>query len=154
MGNMRILPLLLMLVLMASGRGTSWQASDCGKSVTYENHNQVDPPAIMLREASGIAVDKEGVVVPGVCVAAFTEKEHSLVSTIMTDQGGKFRFDKLPKGDYRLVVKYAGFCTANVPLKLDPQSSQKTRQSKQLVVQLRLGGYDECSFAEYKSYSR
>lgn len=151
---MRVLALLLELALMASGGTTSWQANDCGKQVGYENRNQVDPPVIMLQEVSGLAVDKDSVVVSGVCVAVFTEKDHLLVSTVTTDQSGKFRFDNLLKGDYRLVVKYAGFCPANIPLQLNPQSSQKTRQPKRLVVQLRLSGYDECSFAEYKSLSR
>lgn len=151
---MRVFALLPILVLMASRGATSWQANDCGKQATYENRNQVDPPAVVLREISGIAVDKDGVVIPGVCVTVFTEKDHLLVSTVTTGQGGKFRFDQLLKGDYRLIVKYAGFCPANIPLKLDPQFPRKTKPPKQLVVQLRLSGYDECSFAEYKSFSR
>lgn len=151
---MQTLTLLFVAVLMASEKSASWQTNDCGRQVVYENRNQVDPTAISLQDVSGIAMDKDGVVVSGVCVAVFTEKDHLLASTIATDQGGKFRVDKLPKGDYRLVVKYAGFCTANIPIKFNPQASQKTKQSKQLVVQLRLSGYDECSFAEYKSFSR
>jgi hypothetical protein len=54
---MRVLALLLALTPMASEGAISWQASEYGKPVTYENRNHVDPPVIMLQEVSGNTVD-------------------------------------------------------------------------------------------------
>lgn len=151
---MRTLLLLLAVLLIVAKEPAFGQVDNCGKQVTYENRNQADPTAIKLGEVSGIAVDKDGVVIPDVCIAIFTEESRLLVSTTTTDRDGKFKIDRLLKGDYRLVAKYAGFCTANISFKLNPRPLQKAKRSKQLVVQLRLKGLDECSFVEYKSFSQ
>ena len=52
----------------------------------------------------------------GASVSLFTEDGHKLVATVISDKDGKFRFDKVEKGLYRVVARVAGLCTANIPI--------------------------------------
>src|ERR1051326_7188322 len=106
----------------------------------YENHNQIDYGPLRIAKLRGIAKDSQGLPVPDVLVLLFSEKEHKLIAQSKTDSKGAFGLESVHSGRYRLVLKYAGFCSANVPVDLKLRS----RRKKGLVVQMRPAGIDEC----------
>ena len=70
-------------------------------AATYVNENQPDPAPLKLREVGGKVRGLGGEAMPRATVLLFTELEHALVATVITDRDGKFRFSKVDKGLYR-----------------------------------------------------
>lgn len=97
--------------------------------MTYEIEN---PPNLLLevKRIRGLAVDPTATVIPGIALGLYTESEpHRLLAAATTDEKGKFDFGKsIPPGDYRLIAKYPGLCTANVPIQLSRKGSGKEIQ--------------------------
>jgi hypothetical protein len=128
----------------------------CNQTTAYENHNQVDPDPLSVPSLRGRIIAEAGDEaqeigsVPGACLGLFTEEEHRLITTVTADQEGRFQFGKVPNGKYRLVVKIGSFCTANVPLQLIGERRSKVTGRKQLVIHMRPGGIDRCSYGDYK----
>jgi hypothetical protein len=110
----------------------------------YENHNQIDYGPLRIAKLSGIAKDLQGTPVPDVLVLLFSEKEHTLIAQSKSDSKGAFGLEGIRGGRYRLVLKYDGFCSANVPVDLKLTS----RRKRSLVVHMRPAGIDECSYGE------
>jgi len=117
-------------------------SSPCGAG--YENHNQIDYGPLVVQGVKGTITDAQQVVVPKACVDIFTEKEHKLVATTVSDADGKFSLQSLRPGRYRLVVNADPLCAANVPLQV--VKSQKKKQV--LRVHMKPRGLDSCSYAE------
>ena len=122
----------------------------CPSSAVYENHNQVDYEPLKVLAVLGTGMvetnDKSqpGKAVPGACLSLFTEKEHKLVASVTADSDGRFQFAAVPVGNYRLVARSDGFCTANIPLEVVKSSHRKPK----LVVRFRPAGIDTCSYGE------
>lgn len=110
------------------------------------------PPAVSasVNAVFGIAQDKDKVLVPNVCLGLFTEREHRLVESAVTDQEGRFNFGQVNPGRYRLVAKYEGFCTANVPVQIMRISSKLKPRRNLLVLHMQLAEIDSCSYVAYK----
>ena len=128
----------------------------CKCQVAYENKNQVDPKPLSVRVVSGRTISEIGDIgaaqeigaVAGACLGLFTEQEHRLIAATVADDEGRFQFDEVPAGKYRLVVQVAGLCVANVPLQVVRGSRSKNQ--KQIVVHMRPAGIDSCSYGNYK----
>lgn len=128
----------------------------CKCQVTYENKNQVDPKPLSVRAVSGRTISEVGDVgtaqeigaVAGACVGLFTEQDHRLVATTVANDEGRFQFDEVPAGRYRLIVQVAGLCVANVPLQVVKGS--RSKDQKRIVVHMRPAGIDSCSYGDYK----
>lgn len=120
------------------------------KRVEYINRNQVDTPVISLNGVAGRAVDGDGVAVPNMRVALFTEKGHKFVAQVVTDENGFFRFGKIGKGNYRLVgrLEYDYLCPVNVRIR--QVSSVKGSVGTKLVLQMRPSDIDDCSYGDTK----
>ena len=56
---------------------------------------------------------------PGATVSLFTEEGHTLVASVKSDRDGKFKFDKVEQGLYRVVARVQGLCPANIPVKIE-----------------------------------
>jgi hypothetical protein len=119
-------------------------------SFEYVNHNQVDPPPLSVPAISGRVIDPNGVHVPGACLGLFREKGHRLLSTIVADDGGTFKFQPVRPGRYRLLVQVEGFCTANVSLRIGRSPRAGILQPKKLVIHMDARGIDRCSYVDYK----
>ena len=91
-------------------------------------------------------MDAYGVVIPNTCIGVFTEASHKLVATTQTDKDGRFEFNDIADGAYRLIAKYEGFSTANAKVEIEQRSQNK----KSLSVQMRPSGIDTHSFIELK----
>lgn len=112
--------------------------------LSYEDKNQIDPPAIRVNRIQGQVTLPSGETVAKICVGVFTnEGEHKLVAGAETDDRGNFGFLKLAPGHYRLVANVPGLCPANASVIL-----QKRRKQRILRVHMRVRGIDDCSFID------
>ncbi len=146
---MQIFILLFIFVTILQGESRELSLGKCKGSVTYENRNQIDPASLKLPVISGVALDIDQIPIPNVCLALFSARKHQLVATTTTDNLGKYKFDDVPVGQYRLLAKYPSFCTANIPIKIVAQPLKKNKVNKQLLIRMRLANYDSCSYGEY-----
>ena len=117
-------------------------------AIVYENNNQIDPKPWVLSSVSGEVKDTDDVPIPDVVLGIFKENEEKLIASQKSDKDGKYAFELIPAGKYRLVVKYIPFCTANVPFEIvEKKTSSK---GKKLVIYMKSAGIDSCSYAVLK----
>ncbi len=119
----------------------------------YENHNQVDYGPLRVRRVAGRVVDAHnGAGIEGASIGLFTENGHRLISLFTSDRDGRYNCGALPRGRYRLVVKDSQrvLCVANVPVKVVGWPGFRIFGTRRIVVHLRGGGYDQCSYADFK----
>jgi hypothetical protein len=141
-----ILVSFLLLVLPTSAQ----QPEECKPNITYENRNQIEYRPLSVSIVSGVALDKDQVPIPTVCLGLFTERGHRLVANAVTDQKGSFNFSRVIPGTYRLVAKYDGFCPANLSLRIMGRPSKSNQRPKHLVFHMQPTGMDSCSYGGYK----
>jgi hypothetical protein len=110
---------------------------------TYVNEN---PATLNLRELDGKVVGLGGEPMPRAQVALFSENGHALLGTVVSDRQGKFRFDKIEKGLYRVVARVEGLCPANVPVKVGSSLLAK----RHLIITMRPKDLDTCSYGVAK----
>ncbi len=134
---------LISLLMFVSPLSPQQPQGECKPKITHENPNQIDPRPVTIAVISGIAQDKEQVGIPNVCLGLFLG--HRLISTAVTDQKGRFTFGQVNPGRYRLVARYEGFCTANLPVLVKPNA-----RHKRLVLHMQLSTIDSCSYGDYK----
>ena len=115
-------------------------------AVTYRDRNMIDYGPLVFRNLSGYAIDPSSVRMAGGCIGLFTENDHRLVATAQPDESGNFAFAKVAPGRYKLVADFPGFCAANVPLKI----VRWPRGRAKLVVHMKPGAIDVCSYGDYK----
>ena len=127
----------------------------CPNATIYENHNQVDYGPLELPIIQGRGVVRRdsnfsGYPVGGACLSLFMEDAHQWVETKVADSEGRFRFDSIKPGRYRLVVRAPSLCIANIPLiVIDPSKSERVDAKHLLIDFLPLGiSLDEGSFGE------
>ena len=144
MKTMRLLTLGLMGFLSAAGAAPG-QTGAAG-APAYVDENQTDPAPLKLRELAGRVRGLGGEAMSRASVSLFTEEGHTLISTVVSDKDGKFRFDKVDKGLYRVVARVEGLCTANVPVKLESSLLARHR----LEITMRPKDIDTCSYGMAK----
>ena len=112
----------------------------------YVNENGTDPAPLKLDGLTGRVQGLGGDGMPMVTVGVFTEQGHQLVTSAASDREGKFKFEKLSHGLYRVVVRVAGLCPANIPVKVEgsPLAHHK------LVITMRPKDIDTCSYGTTK----
>ena len=113
----------------------------------YESQNWVDYE-LKVTQIKGQILDGFSARVSQGCLSLFTEDTHKLIVTITADDDGFFKFDKIPMGRYRLVVRdpEKAFCPANAIIKI-----VKWRLGRNsLVVRLVPRSTDVCSEIKYK----
>jgi hypothetical protein len=110
--------------------------------MVYENHNQTDYSALTVRSLKGLVHDEQGVPVPGVSFGVFTDADHRLIATVRSVSSGVFEFRNLAPGRYRLIAKYDGFCSANIPISISKRASAK----RGVDVHMKPAGIDSCSY--------
>src|SRR5258707_1163152 len=148
-GPLIIAIFVLVFPLLASAHQTT-----CKSPIEYGNRNQVNPKRSNVRRLSGRVISevgdpaKEIGPVPA-CLGLFTEKDHRLVATAFADEEGRFKFNSVPTGRFRLVVRdpQNAFCLANMPLHVVAWPRGAT---KSLVIHMRSAGIDDCSYGDFK----
>jgi hypothetical protein len=118
----------------------------CDSTVQFSDRNMVDY-TVKVRSIRGKVVDAAGVGVPRACLALFNSDHSKLLRTFEANDNGEFTTNDVKGGDYWLVVRDSqhAFCPAAARVKVQSISNKST-----LVVNMRVGGIDACSFCEAK----
>jgi hypothetical protein len=115
-------------------------------AAAYADENQVDPAPLKLAGVEGRVRGLGGDNMSRASVSLFTEEGHALIATVVSDKDGKFRFDKVGKGLYRVVARVEGLCTANIPILVE--SSILARHRLEITMQPK--DVDKCSYGMAK----
>jgi len=110
------------------------------------NENPKDPAPLKVNGVEGRVRGLGGDAMPRATVSLFTEEGHALVATAMSDKDGKFRFNKVDKGFYRVVARVPGLCPANVPIKVESSLLAKRNIEITMVAK----DIDTCSYGMAK----
>ena len=111
------------------------------------NENQTDPAPLKLTGVEGRVRGLGGDGMPMASVSLFTENGHTLVATVLSDKDGKFKFNKVDKGLYRVVARVAGLCTANIPILVEPS----LLAHHHLEITMQAKDLDRCSYGLAKN---
>ena len=141
------LGLVMLLVVARVGAGqTGAMAGAAANAPAYVDENSPDPAPLKLDAVVGKVQGLGGDAISRASVALFTEDAHALLASMMTDKDGKFHFDKVGKGLYRVVARVDGLCTANVPIKIE----SSMLEHKKLVITMQPKDIDTCSYGMAK----
>jgi len=132
----------LTIAMLASAAGIAQSPA----TPVYVNENPKDPAPLKLRELQGTVIDLGGDPMPRATVSLFTEDTHLLVGSETTDRDGKFKFQKLRHGAYRVVARVDGLCPANVPIVLEGS----LLAHRKLEITMRPKNIDTCSYGMAK----
>lgn len=135
-----------MMGMLAVAPAFAGQTAPAAAPAAYVDENQPDPAPLKLREVEGRVRGLGGDAMPRATVLLFTELEHALVATVVSDRDGKFRFAKVDKGLYRVVAKVEGLCPANIPVKVE--SSLTAHRELEITMQPK--DIDRCSYGVAK----
>ena len=138
-------------LLMIGMAGFLWAAparaaQAAATAPAYVNENPTDPAPLKLSGVDGQVRGLGGDAMQRASVSLFTEEGHTLIATIVTDRDGKFRFNKIGKGMYRVVARVEGLCTANIPIKVESSFMAHRR----LEITMRAKDIDTCSYGMAK----
>ena len=139
-----ILPIFGLIFCLAAPAGAGQVAP--ATAPVYVNENQTDPPPLKLRDVAGSVRGLGGDAMSMATVSLFTEDGHALVASVVSDRNGKFKFNKVDKGRYRVVARVAGLCTANIPI--DVGSSLLANRKLEITMQPK--DDDKCSYGMAK----
>jgi protocatechuate 3,4-dioxygenase beta subunit len=112
----------------------------------YVNENPKDPAPLKLRELQGTVHGLGGDPMARAMVSLFTEDTHTLVGSETTDRNGKFKFDKVQRGAYRIVARVEGLCPANIPVIVEGG----LLGHRKLEITMRPKDIDTCSYGMAK----
>ena len=93
-----------------------------------------------------------GVPANGACISLFSETKHEWIKTIVADAEGKFRFESVKPGRYRLIARAPSQCPANIPIVVIKPSKRNKSSSVQLLIHFIVKGLPEgCSYGKLMS---
>ncbi|MGA1981753.1 MAG: carboxypeptidase-like regulatory domain-containing protein [Acidobacteriaceae bacterium] len=130
--------------MSAAAPARAAQAAAATGSV-YVDENQTDPAPLKLSGVEGRVRGLGGDPMSMAKVSLFTEDRHELVATVVSDKDGKFRFDKVAKGLYRVVARVEGLCAANIPIVVE-----STLLHRKLEITMQAKDVDKCSYGMAK----
>lgn len=111
---------------------------------TYVDENSTPPAPLKLSGIVGRIRGLGGDAIPRATISLFTDegKVHTFLSSVVSDRDGKFRFEKVEHGLYRVVAKVDGLCTANIPVKVE----SALIMHRKLEITMRPKDIDTCSY--------
>jgi len=115
---------------------------------TYVDENATPPAPLKLGGIVGRVRGLGGDPIPRATISLFTDegKVHIFLSAVMSDRDGKFHFDKVEHGLYRVVARVDGLCTANIPVKVEAALILH----RKLEITMRPKDLDTCSYGMAK----
>ncbi len=135
------------LVMVNVGAHAGWGQSAAVPVPVYVDENSQDPAPLKLDGLEGKVQGLGGDPMPRAVVSLFTEeKPHVLVASVNSERDGKFRFDKVAKGFYRVIARVDGLCTANIPVKIE----SSLLAGRRLIITMRPKDIDTCSYGMAK----
>lgn len=117
----------------------------CPSTDEYVDCNKADPPSLAIRVVTGRIAEKsdgqeqKAKPVKGACISLFTENEHKLIASTITDEKGYFIFGAIKPGAYRLVAydPQNTSSTANGRIRVYPKGRGPVPKGIGLVIFLR-----------------
>jgi hypothetical protein len=140
------LTFLLAMGLVGALAAAPARAAQAASASVYVDENQTDPAPLKLSGVEGRVRGLGGDPMSMAQVSLFTEDRHELVATVVSDKDGKFRFDKVGKGLYRVVARVEGLCAANIPILVE--SSILAHRKLEITMQPK--DVDKCSYGMAK----
>lgn len=135
------------LVILGIGARAGVAQSAAVPVPVYVDENAQDPAPLRLDGLNGKVQGLGGDPMPRAVVSLFTEQApHVLVASVNSDRDGKFKFDKVEKGLYRVIARVDGLCTANIPVKIEGS----VLAHHELVITMRPKDIDTCSYGMAK----
>ena len=115
---------------------------------TYVDENSTPPAPLKLSGIVGRVRGLGGDPIPRATISLFTDegKMHTFLSSVVSDRDGKFHFDKVEHGFYRVVARVDGLCTANIPVKIEASLIMHHK----LEITMRPKDIDTCSYGMAK----
>lgn len=115
---------------------------------TYVDENSTTPAPLKLSAIVGKVRGLGGDAIPRATISLFTDegKVHTFLSSVVTDRDGKFRFDKVEHGLYRVIARVDGLCPANIPVKVE----SALVMHRKLEITMRPKDIDTCSYGMAK----
>jgi hypothetical protein len=115
---------------------------------TYVDENSTPPAPLKLSGIVGRIRGLGGDPIPRATISLFTDEGtvHTFLSSVVSDRDGKFHFDKVEHGLYRVVARVDGLCTANVPVKVEASLIMH----RKLEITMRPKDIDTCSYGMAK----
>jgi hypothetical protein len=139
--------LALGLVILAVGVRVGVGQSNAVPVPTYVDENATDPAPLKLDGLSGQVQGLGGDPMPRAVVSLFSEQTpHVLIASTNSGRDGKFKFDKIAKGFYRVIARVDGLCTANIPVKIE----SSLLAGRRLIITMRPKDIDTCSYGMAK----
>ena len=133
--------LLILMGFVGSVANAQQQPAPCKQPIPYVGEEltpQLGYKPVSVRVVSGQVLDESEAEMPQVCLGLFTEQNHNLVASAVTDDEGRFQFGGIPAGKYRLVVRVSGFYVADVPVRVLNGSRGRAKRSKPIIVYMQL----------------
>jgi hypothetical protein len=143
--NLKVLFTIALAGFFIAGQASIAQ-TNAADAPTYVNENQTDVAPLKLREVGGSVRGLGGEGMPRASVSLFAEEGHALLATALSDKDGKFHFDKVEKGRYRVVVRAPGLCPANIPIVVE----SSLLAHHKIIVTMQAKDIDTCSYAMAK----
>ena len=114
----------------------------------YVDENATPPAPLKLSGIVGRVRGLGGDAIPRATISLFTDegKVHTFLSAVMSDRDGKFHFDKVEHGFYRVVARVDGLCAANIPVKVE----SALIMHRKLEITMRPKDLDTCSYGMAK----
>jgi|SRR5690242_18557076 len=127
----------------------------CREASKYEGiHSLIDiKPLVVSRVRGRVVVQglngevRRGETPGAVCLSIFTSDSHRYVVSTTVDKDGRFVFDHLPPGHYRLIARAEAFCTGNIPITV--KRIRRASVGRGIIVYFRIPAIDVCTSAGY-----
>lgn len=146
----RVYFILAIFCLVFFSATTFGQKSQKCDSITYEDKNQVTPPALTIMKVKGLVLIDDGKIPLGdSCVALFSADGKKLIATTLPNRKGEFRFKNIANGQYRLIIKhhFGFYCVANILVTINANRHDNSN----LLVLMKPEGIDECSLVRLET---
>jgi hypothetical protein len=129
-------------------QGQTAPATAPSDAATYVDENSTTPAPLKLSGIVGKVRGLGGEAIPRATISLFTDegKVHAFLSSVVSDRDGKFRFDKVEHGLYRVVARVEGLCPANIPVKVEASLIMH----RKLEITMRPKDLDTCSYGMAK----
>lgn len=143
------MPFLILTLLMAFSFEGQYQCSFPPKmkytasGLTFFQMPQIEGEAVL----SLIGTKEENGKVVEVCLGLYDELNLQLIATAKTDKDGRFTFDNIKPGIYRLISKAPAYHSVNVPVRVYDSRKIENKQKARLILHLRFLKDERSSFA-------
>ncbi len=90
--------------------------------------------AIRVSEVKGTVLLPNKIPIAGANVELHKKSDGNIVALTKTDENGRFKFEKMSKGQYDLVAKFPTLVSLHVPVRISPSASRKSKEMEIVII--------------------